>query len=450
MSTMLIKNGFVADAKNCLFSKQNILVEDGKIKALLKEEPCADVVIDASNRIVSPGFIDIHMHEDPLTAEGDIDFCIFDTMLKMGVTTVVAGNCGDNLADPVKYLDTVDQKGASVNVAMLAGHSYLRMQSGALDRYSPITNTQLETLENKIAAALDGGCIGVSYGIRYSPGLNAEELERTARLCKKDDKIITAHLRDDAAAIFSAADEFIPVGLKYDLNTEISHIGSMAGFGQMEEFLEMTDRYRGNGMRLHSDCYPYYAYCTRIGSATFDEGFLDRYGATYDVVELCEGNYKGMRCTEEMFRKVRKEFPEMLTICHVMKHEDVDMAMAHQGVILGSDGLLSKGQGHPRAAGSFPHFIREFINSSKVSLADGIAKMTSSPAQKLSFASKGGLEKGSDADIVIFDLKNIKDNATFAEPVAEPEGIDYVIIGGKIAVDHGKILNHRLGRSIRK
>lgn len=450
MSTMLIRNGFVADAKNSLFSKQNILIENGKIKEYVNEEFAADTVIDASGKIVSPGFIDIHMHEDPLTADGDIDFCIFDTMLKMGVTTVVAGNCGDNLSDPVKYLDIVDAKGASVNVAMLAGHSYLRMQSGALDRYAPITTTQLEALERNIADALDGGCIGVSYGIRYSPGTNSEELERTARVCKKDDKIITAHLRDDAAAIFSAAEEFIPVGLKYGLNTEISHIGSMAGFGQMEEFLEMTDRYRANGMRLHCDCYPYYAYCTRIGSATFDEGFLDRYEATYDVVELCEGQYKGMRCTEELFRKMRAEFPEMLTICHVMKHEDVDMAMAHPGVILGSDGLLSKGQGHPRAAGSFPHFIREFINSGKVSLTDGIAKMTSSPAEKLSFASKGGLEKGSDADIVIFDLEKIKDNATFAEPVAEPEGIDYVMIGGKIAVDHGKIINNRLGRSIRK
>lgn len=451
MGSILIKNGFVADAKNTVFSKQNVLVKNGKIEAFLREEPEADTVIDAEGKIVSPGFIDIHMHEDPLSADGsDIDFCIFDCMLKMGVTTVIAGNCGTNLCDPVRYLDTVDAKGAPVNVAMYAGHSYLRYEAGTTDRYAAATPSQLDTLERSTANALDGGCVGVSYGIRYAPGLTQEELERTAKLCKKDDKLIAAHLRDDAAGVFAAAEEFISAGLKFGLNTEISHIGSMAGFGQMEEFLQITDRYRANGLNLHCDCYPYYAYSTQIGSATYDEGFLDRYHTGYDVVELCEGKYRGMRCTEELFRKVRAEYPDMITVCHVMKHEDVDMAMAHTGVILGSDGLLNNGQGHPRAAGAFPHFIKEFINTGKVSLADGIAKMTSAAAEKLSLSGKGGLEKGSDADIVIFDPKTVKDNATFADPVAEPEGIDYVIIGGKIAVEKGKIINHRLGRAIRK
>ena len=136
MGSILIKNGFVADAKNTVFSKQNVLVKDGKIEAFLREEPEADTVIDAEGKIVSPGFIDIHMHEDPLSADGnDIDFCIFDCMLKMGVTTVIAGNCGTNLCDPVRYLDTVDAKGAPVNVAMYAGHSYLRYEAGTTDRY---------------------------------------------------------------------------------------------------------------------------------------------------------------------------------------------------------------------------------------------------------------------------------------------------------------------------
>lgn len=451
MGTLLIKNGFVADAKNSVFSKQNILVKDGKIAAFLNAEAETDIVIDAAGKIVSPGFIDIHMHEDPLNAAGDdIEFCIFDTMLKMGVTTVIAGNCGTNLCDPVKYLDTVDSKGAPVNVAMYAGHSYLRYEAGAADRYAAITSEQLDKLVRSTEKALDGGCIGVSYGIRYAPGINAVELESTAKLCRKDNKLIAAHVRDDAAGVFKAADEFITVGEKFNLNTEISHIGSMAGFGQMEEFLQITDRYRANGMNLHCDCYPYYAYSTQIGSATYDDGFLDRYHTGYDVVELCEGEYQGMRCTEELFREVRAKYPDMITVCHVMKPEDVDMAMAHTAVILGSDGLLNNGKGHPRAAGAFPHFIKEFINTGKVSLADGIAKMTSAAAEKLSLPQKGGLEAGSDADIVIFDPAAIKDNATFAEPVAEPEGIDYVIIGGKIAVEKGKIINHRLGKAIRK
>ncbi len=92
-------------------------------------------------------------------------------------------------------------------------------------------------MERELAQALEGGCLGVSYGIRYFPGIDRRELERTAAVCRRQDKLIAAHLRSDAGEIMDAAREFLDVGEALGLSIQVSHIGSMAGFGQMEEFL---------------------------------------------------------------------------------------------------------------------------------------------------------------------------------------------------------------------
>ena len=147
---------------------------------------------------------------------------------------------------------------------------------------------------------------------------------------------------------------------------------------------------------------------------------------------------------------MRNNAPETLTVCYVMKAEDVDMALNHPLVMLASDGLRSDGQGHPRAAGSFPRLIDKFVKTGKISLYDAIAKMTCMPAVKLGLGKKGQLGVGADADIVIFDLENIEDKATFEEPLLAPIGIEYVLIGGKVALKAGEIVSDKLGKAIRK
>jgi len=119
-------------------------------------------------------------------------------------------------------------------------------------------------------------------------------------------------------------------------------------------------------------------------------------------------------------------------------------------VMLGSDGFIDKGQGHPRAAGCFPRFLREYVLDRGADLMDGIARMTSMPARRLGLTNKGRLNVGADADVVIFDPNRIRDNATFDEPALPPVGIDFVIIGGEIAAKDCEIVNDRLGRAIRK
>ena len=448
---LLIKNGTVIDSINNLHSKVNIVIEDGRVKELTDGEPVCDKVIDAAGKYVTPGFIDIHMHEEKYDeAKDSLAKDISLSMIKMGVTSAFGGNCGTSTVNPIHLLDIVDRDGCAVNMGMFAGHTYYREQAGALDKYANTTEKQLEHIVEKIGEDLDRGCFGISFGIRYVPGIDEKELYEVAKLCKKDNKLISAHVRDDAEYIFGAMDELINVGKILHIPVQVSHIGSMGGFGQMARILEKLQEEKALGYDISADCYPYYAFSTGIGETTYDEGFLERYDADYSCIEFCEGKYKGQRATKDSFDDMRENAPETLTVCYVMKSEDVDMALTHPLVMLASDGLRNDGQGHPRAAGSFPRLIDKFVKTGKMSLDDAIAKMTSMPAAKLGLEKKGNLSIGSDADVVIFDLDNIEDMATFENPLLAPKGIDYVLIGGEVACKDGIILNDCLGKSIRK
>lgn len=452
--TTLIKNGLVIDPANLIQAKLNLLLEDGKIKLVTRDEPDADLIIDAAGKVVCPGFIDIHMHEDFVGDDGRIEDddqrSIFRCSLRMGVTTVLGGQCGINRYDPVKYLDLVDKYGAPVNVALLVGHGYIREACGNKDKYGPVTSEELALMEKKIAEALHAGCLGVSYGMRYVPGLNRNEMIHTALPCVEKHKMIAAHVRDDAEGIFEATREFLDIAKKLAIPAQYSHIGSMAGFGQMKDFLAMVAEYKMNGVDVSCDCYPYYAFSTMIGATTYDDGWMERYHCGYDVIEMCEGKYKGQRCTKEIFEEERREHPEHLTVCYVMKEEDVDLALRTLNVMLGSDGIMNNGQGHPRAAGSFTRLFSEFVRKGKLSLEEAIRMCTAMPAEKMGLRNKGNLRAGADADIVIFDPERIKDNATFENPILPGEGIDYVFINGEIAAKDCCVINGALGRAVRK
>lgn len=447
----LIKNGFVIDPASGVNSKLNLVIEDGKIAEVIREEREADKVIDAAGKIVVPGFIDIHMHEEGYDeAAGKIKDSINFSMLRMGVTTAIGGNCGDNYMDPIAYLDELDAKGGPINMGLCTGHTYFRNKAGHTDKYTEITEEELSKMIVMMKDALDKGCIGVSFGIRYVPGINEHEMLQCGKLCQPSRKLVSAHVRNDAQYIFDAMQELINIGEKLNVPVQVSHVGSMGGFGQMTQMLEIIDAYKASGYDVTADCYPYYAFSTRIGETTYDDGFLERYNTDYSVVEICEGKYKGQRCTEKIFRELRTEAPETITVCHVMKPEDVDLALIHPNVMLASDGLLNQGQGHPRAGGTFPRFIKNYVKTGKISLYDAINKMTTMQAKKLGLENKGRLSKGADADIVIFDLDKIADNATFDKPVEYPVGIEYVLIAGEVALKDNQVINGSLGKSVRK
>jgi N-acyl-D-amino-acid deacylase len=225
----------------------------------------------------------------------------------------------------------------------------------------------------------------------------------------------------------------------------------MGGYGQMKQLLAQLEGYRKEGLNLLCDCYPYSAFSTVIGATTYDEGFLDLYQQKdYSGILIVNGEYAGQRCTKEIYDVLRMTAPDTATVAYFMKDDDIDMALLSPMVMVGSDGLRKEGRGHPRASGTFPRFIKNYIKTGKISLIDGLAKMTSMPAERLQLPDKGNLCPGSDADVVIFDLDEITDCATFEDGQLPPQGIDYVFIGGEIAAAHGCIVNYKLGKCIRR
>ena len=448
----VVKNGRVIDPYNNIDSKLNIVIKDGKILEITPYEISGEKNIDATGLIVCPGFIDIHMHEDMYHNEEDyLDEWIAKSMLNMGVTTCIGGNCGINLTEPLTYLDAVDRLKLPVNIGLMAGHTNIRecvVENS--NKYNPIQTDDIKKIMYTAREYLEGGCFGISYGIRYVPGITELELIEVSKACKPENKIINAHVRDDAKNIIWATKEFIKVGMKLDIPIQNSHIGSMGGYGQMKELLRLLDSVKSSGLDITSDCYPYYAFSTRIGETTYDDGFLERYNIDYDSIEISEGKYKGQRCTKNIFEELRKNSPDTITVGHVMNEKDIDMAILHPNVMIASDGFLHKEQGHPRAAGTFPRLIDKYVKTGKLSLYDAINKMTTMPAKKLGLSNKGNLSKGSDADITIFSYDEIKDNATFDNPIKKPDGIKYVLIKGSVALKDGEIVNGKLGTSVRR
>lgn len=444
----VINNGFVVDPKNKIFDKYNIAVENGKIKEISKEKLFGDKEIDVNGLIVCPGFIDLHMHED-FVKDGEIHIDIFDRMLKMGVTTAIGGNCGIGPDNPVEYLNLID-KGNPINFGMFLPHSILRNKIGVFDRYSSLNNKQVEEMF-KIGKKIvkEAKLFGISFGIRYVPGMDFNELITLAKL--GEHRITSAHLRDDAGNIFKALDEFLQIADYVKTHLQVSHIGSMAGFGQMKEFLKMVEEKRKNGIDIACDCYPYTAFSTKIGEATFDDGFIERYNIDYEALEFAEGKYKGKRCTKETFDEVRKNNPETLMIAHVMNEDDIKEAFVYPYTVLASDGILSEnGDGHPRATGAFTRFIRKYVKEDKIlDLYSAINKMTNMPAKILGI-DKGHLSQGADADITIFNFEEIEDMATFENSRLDSKGIEYVLISGEVAFEKNEIKNRKLGKSVRK
>ena len=434
---IVINNGLVIDPKNNINDYLNLEITNGKISKISKDKLVGDYEIDATNLCVTPGFIDIHMHED-IMKDGKIQIDIFERMLKMGVTTAIGGNCGIGPNNIGEYLKEYE-KNPLINFKMLLPHKVLRDHIGAEDRYASLSSDEIEKMYRYGEKLIkENNLLGISFGIEYIPGINREELVNLAKL--GENKIIAVHLRKDGDDIIESCEEFFEIAKYVNSHFQISHIGSMAGYGQMEKFLNYIQDKINNGLDIGCDCYPYTAFSTHIGSAVFDDGYIESHGGDYSKLEVLDGKYKGQRCTIEIFNNLRKNSPDTLVAGHLMVDEDIKIAFQNKNVVVASDGLLSEsGNGHPRAVGTFPKFLRKYVLDDKImSLSEGVAKVTSQPADLYELEA-GTLSIGASGDITIFSLDELKDNATF-EKLISPSGIKYVLVNGKIVLKDGEII----------
>ena len=273
MLDILIKNGVYPDYTGNVLKKGNLGLKDGKIEYIGPEEPEAAQVIDASDRVVSPGFIDIHMHEENFH-EGK-HYCIANMMLKQGVTLAVGGNCGVMNQTVKEFRDTVEELGgAPINYLMLSGYNHYWTELG-LGHFDKSTPEQRKAIHEAMKKDIEAGATGISFGIEYDPGITEEEMVEAANVLGDDSLLVAAHYRADGADSIPAIEEMIRVQSKIGQKFQISHLSSCSAMGTMQEALDVINDYIAKDSRLNYDTYPYNAFSTNIGSTVFYDGCLE-------------------------------------------------------------------------------------------------------------------------------------------------------------------------------
>lgn len=451
---IIIKGGRVIDPETSSDRVTDVTVSEGKILRIGDTSEAADCEIDAQGKVVCPGFIDIHMHEDrtiPKDSRKLIETRALECMLNMGVTTAVGGNCGESPEDFGGYAGMLEKTGSPVNFCCYMGHKTLRETVGLSDPYIPASGSQIEEIKILLKKALEGGCIGISFGLEYTPGASTEEMIALGNVLHAyENRLMAAHYRYDADRALEALQELIHVSQKTQIPMQISHLGSCCAFGNMKQGLELIDDAKRQGIDVQADCYPYDAFSTTIGSPVFDPGCFERWKSSYGAILVAEGKYRGNYCDESIFNDLRKNYPETIVVAFVMKQDEVIQALQHPGIMVASDGYIHDGQGHPRIAGTFPRVLGRFVRQEKaLELIEALSKMTVLPAKRLNLSNKGRLREGFDADIVIFDPERIIDRATFENPLESPFGIEWVIINGEVALKHGYPVKTDTGKIIR-
>ncbi len=448
MLHLLITNGVYPDFEKKEMVKANIGIENGKITYIGAETPEAETVIHAEGKVVSPGFIDIHMHEEDFVHEGK-QFIIANMMLEMGVTTAVGGNCGVQKQPLSVFKSVLDELGGSpVNYMILAGYNHFRTEMG-IGRYEHPSQEQMDELREIMKRELAEGAYGISFGIEYDPGITYDEMLWAVRASDDPHLLVSAHYRDETKKddLFPV-EEMIRFSQDIPQKFQISHLSSCSATGSMKEALDCINAAMEKDPTLNYDTYPYNAFSTEIGSAVFEDGCLEGWGKDYKDILLTDDPYKNVYCDEEIFRKARAEYPNMLAVAFVMNEDEIRAAIVNPNGMVASDAILNNGSGHPRAAGTFPRVLGKYVREEKaLPLLDALRKMTLEPAKRLELDHKGRIQLGCDADITIFDPDTIIDKADFTQ-LCKPEGINYVLIGGKIALKDGERVNARLGRFI--
>jgi dihydroorotase len=449
---LAIVGGRVIDPGSGLDAVRNVGIRGDRVAVVTASPVSARRTINATGLVVAPGFIDI-LAGVPVQAEGQM-YKVFD-----GVTTVVSMHGGP--VDVERWYQARSTAGAYHHYGTTVGHQALREASGVSDRYAAATPAQLEMMLDLARDAIALGAVGIGFGVAYVPGASREEVVRLFEVAAEAGVPCHLHIRHfgpvpaDNSSL-DAVEEVIAAATVTGASAQIVHIGSMvASPADLRTALWMIDGARARGIDVMADVYPYTAASTGLSTTTFDPGWQERFGGIgFGDVELVSN---GERLTAESFERYRAQ-GNVAAIIHYIPEETIAMALAHPAVMVGSDGVIENGRGHPRGAGTFSRVLGRYVRERRVlSLPDAIRKMTLMPAQRLersvpSMARKGRLSPGvADADLVVFDPNAIADRATFADPAQRSAGVRYLVVAGQLVIEDGRLMEGvKAGRAVRK
>jgi len=483
--TCLIRGGNVIDGTGAPGRPADVLVDGDRI-AFVGEVPSGSIqvdrVIDATGKVVTPGFIDAHCHGDPFTTPD------FHNYLAMGVTTICLGQDGDSPEeeDLTPWMDRVDARHPGVNIAMFVGHGTVRTLAGIGLKENP-SDEEIARMCDLVARAMDDGCFGLTTGLEYDPGRFADESELIALakpVCQRDG-LIMSHMRtEDDPDIAGALAELIAQGVGGGCDVHVSHMKVTFGkrMERVDQLFAQMEAARRKGIHVTADLYPYTASHTTISIVYPDwarppydfasvvkerrpelEQYLRQRIALRNGPEATLFTSKPWagKTLAQVADELGKPFEDVLiddiqpggasAAYFVIDERLMERLLADPHVVVSSDG--SPTMLHPRGHGAFARVIRKYVVEKKLfTLEQAIHKMTGQTAEitGLDRVGRGRVDAGFHADLLIFDPVRVRDTATYEDPHQLAEGFDTILVNGHVIRDNGAFSSSNAGRVARK
>jgi N-acyl-D-amino-acid deacylase len=477
---LLIRNAMVVDGTGAAVYTAQVLINGDSIALIDRDTTTAYTAsrtIDAKGLYLTPGFIDTHAHGDPLETPE------FSNFLSMGVTTICLGQDGfsperENLAE---WMDEVDKKKTGVNVAMFAGHNTLRMLSGIA--YDTIPSAQgMAKMEKLLSDAMDAGSFGMTTGLEYNPGYYARstEMNQMARLVGEKGGLIMSHMRnEDDAFVEASIRELLAQGAYCPVH--VSHIKVVYGKGEerANQILQLLDSARQQGIKVTADFYPYTASYTGIALlfpewakephnykevlknrrtelASFLKNKITQRNGP-EATLLGSGPYKGKNL-KQVADELNKPFELALMedigpygadgAYFIMDEALQETFLKNQHVMVCSDG--SPTMRHPRSFGTFARILETYVAQKKIlPLEEAVRKMTGLSAQTIGLKDRGFIQTGYKADLLLFNPEEVKEHATYEEPLRYATGFRHIIVNGVLVMESSQMSGYRFGRVLR-
>lgn len=490
---VLIVNGTVIDGTGGPPRAADVAVRDGRVVALGTWQfffTRAKLRIDAAGRVVTPGFIDVHTHVEPnIPASGVFSAANF---LRQGVTTIITGNCGRSRTEIGALFGGLERNGSYINVASLVGHNSVRHAVMGSASRAP-TAAELARMAGLVESAMQSGALGLSTGLAYAPGRFADvpELVSLSQVAAKHGGLYVSHIRDEGRGGVEAVKEALEVGRLSNAQTHISHFkcSGPTEWHTMDSRLRLLDDARASGQSVTIDVYPYNRSSTttdvllpdwalRDGRAGLREALKSPQGRNRlhaDIAAIMRENgwkdlmhvtlaagrpeWVGRTLAEApaAAADVNGQIENLIKVSALggaqaiyadMDDGDVDEVIKYPFCVFGSDSAVRDPdmiyKPHPRGSGTFPRIFGRYVNTAHaLELSQAVRKATGQAADIFHLANRGYLRPGDWADIVIFDPEHIKDGADYDRPFDSPLGIDYVIVNGTVAVEHGNLTGNR-------